>query len=193
MSIDRRTFIGIGLAAVAAEAIPAFAAPPDPYDALVSGQYAGEIRIRLQGGGLYLGQDFKLSGTPATWRLRLGHYPGEYNGHGVDLHGYWIYKQNANQCWQAVNGGGGALQYWNADGKAKGSPEDYELFTFRQHDHNSRTIKIFNTSFDPRFTWNTGHVPEPEQERCYVGLTGDTFRCDRTLAQSEIFVIEFIP
>jgi hypothetical protein len=47
MSIDRRTFIGSGLAAVAAEAIPAFAAPRDPYGALVSGQYAGENQDSL--------------------------------------------------------------------------------------------------------------------------------------------------
>ena len=85
------------------------------------------------------------------------------------------------------------MQFWNSDGKAKKSPEDYELFTFGQHDHNSQTVKILNTSFDPRFTWNTGHVPEPEQERCYVGPAGDTLRCDRTLTQGAVFGIEFVP
>jgi hypothetical protein len=159
----------------------------DPYDVLLSGQYADRIRFIRQVGGQFLGADFRLTATPTDWLLRLGRYVGNYFGHPVDLHGYWVYRPDANKCWQAVNRGDGALQYWNDDGRASGPPEDWELFTFTAVNRADRTVKINNTSA-PTFRLFGGGGPE----RFFVNLVGDVFSCNDTSAHAAVFVVEFL-
>ena len=99
------------------------------YDDLIAGQYLGAIKYIQTLGGLYFGIDFKTSQNPTPWNLRQGRYQGRLHGAKLDLHGYWIFRTDAEMCWQAVNGGGDGLVYWNQDGKANPAvPENWELF-----------------------------------------------------------------
>lgn len=193
MLITRRAFItGTSVSTLAMLANRARGQQPDPYQTLLMGQYANDLQLLQQEGGLYMGDNFQLSSTPMTWTLRLGRYPGRYNDHNVDLHGYWIYKKNVNQCWQAVNYGGGPLAFWNADGRARGNPEDWELFTFEKVDQNSdaqHTVRISNSAYTTHMTWMTGHVPNTSP--CYVNLVGNTFQCSDIQQNGAVFIVAF--
>src|SRR5262245_19646287 len=163
----------------------------DPFDSLIQGQYANRLRFVRQAGGQYLGDRFKLSATPTEWLLKLGRYAGRYRGQAVDLRAYWIFKPNANVCWQAINRGGGALQYWNQDGRAVGNPEDWELFTFDVVNKGQKTVKIYNASFAAYAkaigTWQKDQT----KVRCYVDLVGDTFSCKGNVSEAAVFSVEF--
>jgi hypothetical protein len=163
---------------------------PNPYDTLIQGQYTGNLKLKEQNVKKYFGPNFNLTDTPTTWSLQLGRYAGRYHDHAVDLHGYWIFKQGVNQCWQAVERGGGPLQFWNADGHAAGAPEDWELFTIYEVSKPNGTVSIYNTSYMPYITDTTGHVPNNPQ--CYVGLTGAAFDCSETSANAAVFHVEFV-
>jgi hypothetical protein len=188
MTLSRRSFIGGATLSVAAT--NGFA--QDPYDTLIAGQYANDVQFISQIGGQYLGDNFQLSTTPTPWTLRLGRYPGRINGTRVDWHGYWIYKKGVNQCWQAVNHGGGALVFWNQDGRARGNPEDWELFMFEKVDKNARTLKIYNSAYVPYRTIIEGHVPNPSDCRNYVNLVGTQFSCNDNSQHAAIFTVKFL-
>jgi hypothetical protein len=164
----------------------------DPFESLINNQYANRVRFLRQAGGQYFGADFRLAPTPTEWLLKLGRYPGRYQGTAVDLHGYWIFRTDANQCWQAVNRGGGPLKYWNADGRAAGNPEDWELFSFSAVDRSERTVKIFNTSW-ATYRRAVGSLPDRRRDwRNHIGLTGETFSCNESEQNAAIFVVEFV-
>jgi hypothetical protein len=146
------------------------------FDYLIAGQYAGVAKFMEQVGGSYFGPNFTLTQTPMNWLLKLGRY-SENVGHGpIDLHGYWIFRTDVNKCWQAVNGGGGALQYWNEDGQAQGNPENWELFNFYAVDPNQNTVKIASGS------------GEGGQ---FINLVGDTFSCSENGDNAAIFRVQF--
>ena len=160
------------------------------YDDLIAGQYANDLKLIAQVRGLYFSQDFRLSNTPTTWRLRLGGYPGKYDGHPVDIHGYWIYLPGTNKCWQAINRGGGPLQYWNEDGKAAGNPEDWEIFQFEAVDKHAGTVKISNPSY-VILRAVTGQHPNTMTTPNYINLVGDQFSCNDSSPNAAIFRVEF--
>jgi hypothetical protein len=116
---------------------------PDPAKVaqLVSGTYFQAIRLGY-GADVYLNNQFGLSTKPAantfpsiTWVLRQGSYG--------PLRAYWIFRSDANQCWQAV-GANGPLAMWNADGLAQGPPEDWELFLFEIADSEGTQVRAKN-------------------------------------------------
>ena len=146
-SIRRRDFLGRTMAVAGAAAISGAALAQDPYDLLIGGQYANSVTFIAQAAGQYFGDNFTLSPSqPVRWQLRLGRYSGRYQGHAVDLHGYWIFHPDGRRCWQAVKRGNGPLAFWNQDRKAGGGPEDWELFSFAAVSKNDKTVKIYNTS-----------------------------------------------
>jgi hypothetical protein len=152
------------------------AAAPDLYDTLIAGQYANSLRLR-QVAGKYLDHDFKLSDARALWVLNLGFYKGRWQDRPVDFKGYWIFNPDGRRCWQAANGRGPKIAYWNQDGRAAGNPEDWELFTFQAVDKNNQTVRIHTT--------NGGN---------YVRLVRDTFSLQtQKPAEAAIFVVEFDP
>ena len=71
--------------------------------------------------GQYFGRDFRIVGTPQWWKPVHGTYNAQQ--------GYWIFRPDVNMCWQAENSNG-PFSYWNLDGRAAGSPQDWELFVF---------------------------------------------------------------
>jgi hypothetical protein len=145
------------------------------FDDLIAGQYAGVLRLIEQVGGSYFGRNFNLSQTPTEWQLQLGRYQGNL-GHGpIDLHGYWIFRTDAHMCWQAVNGGGGGLQYWNQDGLAQGNPENWELFNF--------------------FPWQGNRVKiqcSSGMGGYFINLVGNTFFCNDNEANGAAFNVQFL-
>jgi hypothetical protein len=90
---------------------------------------------------VYLGTDFTGSTTPVAWWI----VPGKYNG----AFGSWIFRGDRNCTWPGPFGApptqppagaacralqatsGGPFAYWNVDGRATGTPEDFELFEFK--------------------------------------------------------------
>lgn len=103
---------------------------------LVNGTYFQALRLGF-GGGEYLDYSFHLSNLAAnaTWVLTQG----KYN----QLTGYWIFRPDVKMCWQAVNANG-PLDYWNQDGRAKGNPEDWELFVFELVDAAAGVVRVKN-------------------------------------------------
>lgn len=100
---------------------------PQKINDLVAGKYYGAFRLSYHAGE-YLDRWFGLSPhvpglslVTSTWVT----VPGQYN----DLRGYWIFLANFKLCWKAEHANG-PLTMWNEDGKAKGNPEDWELFVF---------------------------------------------------------------
>jgi hypothetical protein len=170
--LNRRAFMG-GTIGVGVSIATCVRAQPDPYDTLIGGQYANTIKFVEQAGGQYFGPNFQLSPTPSEWRLAVGRYIGRVGGAPVDWHGYWIFKPHANQCWQAVNGGGSRLAFWNQDGRAAGQPEDFELFNFIAVNKAERTVKI--QGIHGRF----------------IGLVGNTFNCSENGPHAAIFTVQF--
>jgi hypothetical protein len=180
---SRREFI----AAASAGVIVAAASPSavlaqrqlDQYDVLIQGQFANRLRLLQQVGGQFLQVDFTLGGTGTDWRLQLGRYRGRVNDRPVNVTGYWIYHpdSNVNKCWQAgLDNGQRPLRYWNNDGRAAGSPEDWELFTFEAVNRQDMTVKIRNSRFP----------------LVYVSLVGTRFDCNgRGARQAAIFKVEF--
>lgn len=146
----------------------------DRYDTLIEHQYANRIRLLRQAGGQYLGANFMLSAGPTDWMLRLGRYQGATGGHTYVLHGYWIFRPDANMCWQARNASG-PLDYWNKDGKAVGNPEDWELFRVDAVSKADQTVKIYNA-----------------KSKSYIGLVNQTFACDEAKANAAVFQVEFV-
>lgn len=160
------------------------------YDDLIAGQFSNDLSLIEHVGGLYFGAGFDLSSMSTPWRLRLGRYQGKYSGHPVDIHGYWIYLAGAGKCWQAVERGGGALRYWNEDGKATGNPEDWELFSFEAVDREAGTVKISNASYVVLRTV-LGMHPDPNSTPNYVSLTGNSFSCNDSRPNAAIFRVVF--
>lgn len=110
-------------------------------DELVNLHYFGAYKLGY-GAGQYLNHSFGLSSKPQdpsgqsfVWVNR----PGTYNA----LRGYWIFMPNARQCWQAINTNG-PLTMWNKDGKAKGDPEDWELFVYEFADNEHSAVFVKN-------------------------------------------------
>lgn len=157
------------------------------YRDLINGQYANNVLFVQQVGGLFFGNNFRLSESPTTWRLRLGRYKGRYSGKNVDIHGYWIFRSDAKMCWQAVNYGDGALQYWNEDGRATGSPQDWELFSFREVDEDTSTVKIYNAAYKARRSADDLHYADHN----FINLVGDTFSCNDKEEHAAIFTVKF--
>ena len=160
----------------------------DPYDTLISGQYANNIKLLQQIGGNYIGENFDLTSSPTVWKLELGRYRGKLYGRVVDIHGYWIFNRSSRKCWQAVNRGNGPLVYWNEDGKATGNPEDWEIFQFKPVSKLDRTVKIFN----PAFYEVSDILGTPiSARRGFIGLTGNRFACDADFAGAAVFTVDF--
>jgi len=163
----------------------------DPFDVLIDGQYANDVQFVRQEGGLFLGPNFDLAAAPTPWTLRLGRYDGKYHNTPVNLRAYWIYKKSVNMCWQAENRGGGSLKFWNQDGHAAGSPEDFELFSFYAVDRRKRTLKIFNPSYH-RYLEALNGAYNGTNDPCYVNLVGNTFMCNDSFANAAIFTARFV-
>jgi hypothetical protein len=192
MKISRREFIA-GTAALSVSGIgSSLQAQPDPYDVLIAGQYANDVQFIQQEAGKYLGVDYKLAESPSTWTLQMGRYPGKYNGHPVDLHGYWIFRKGLRRCIQAVNYGAGPLDTWNKDSRASGNPEDWELFTFEKVSKQDRTVKIYNTAYVAHREFSTGEHFASDW-RYYINLVGNSFSCNDTGNHAAIFIVKFGP
>lgn len=147
-------------------------ADPVKIERLVAGQYFGAYRLGY-GAGQYLNNTFGLSSISQdtslqsfTWINEAGSYPS-YN-----LHGYWIFRTNIHQCWQAVNANG-PLVLWNKDGKAKGNPEDWELFVYEFADSEHSSVFVKNI-------WGR-----------YVRYASPHFVCDSNQANAAAFYPEF--
>src|SRR5690349_16886231 len=128
------------------------------YDALIAGEYSGDVQFIESKSGAYFGDALTRSSTPTLWTLRAARFTENYGGEQVALSGYWIYKYGANMCWQAKNRGGWDLVYWNQDGQAAGTPKDRELFSFEGVSSADQTVKIYNASYDPFLIAVTGRV-----------------------------------
>ena len=193
MKMHRRDFVvALGAAATAARAPKSLSATPDnPYDILIRGQYANDIQLVHQQTGKYFGVDFRPTDMPTTWALRLGRYVGRYNGKDVDLHGYWIFRKDANQCWQAVNYGNNRLDYWNKDGRRVGNPEDWELFSFEEVSRENRTVKIYATAYVSLRSSYPGQRPNPDGWSFYINIAREKFRCSAKKANAAVFTVRF--
>jgi len=67
-------------------------------------------------------------GGKYEWHMR----PNTYKRDWVNGSAVWIFESGdgVRRAWQAPGGALGTLAIWNADGKAKGDPEDWEAFHF---------------------------------------------------------------
>ena len=81
--------------------------------------------IRLAIGVGFMGEDFSVVGDVKDAVILA---PG-FHQYGA-LRGHCIWKAGTQQCWQVNPKHPGEITYWNADGKAEGHPQDWELFTF---------------------------------------------------------------
>jgi hypothetical protein len=139
---------------------------PDPrVQQITSGTFAGNVHLR-QGDGRFFSSTFDQTNNKglSVWSLQ----PGKHN----NLTGYWICKTIERKCWQAVNTNG-PLQYWNEDGRARGTPEDWELFVFEMVDPASNTVRVKNV------------------HGRYVRYDGSRFVCDTDQSNAAIFTLEF--
>jgi hypothetical protein len=53
---------------------------PDDYDALIAGEYSGDVQFIESKSGAYFGDALTRSSTPATWTLRLARFTENYRG-----------------------------------------------------------------------------------------------------------------
>jgi hypothetical protein len=174
VQLTRRSFLTVTGLTATSLGLPRLAKAQDPYETLIAGQFANRIRLLQQVGGQFLQRDFTLGSTPTDWMLQLGQYRGKINDKAVDWSGYWIFHPTARRCWQAA---AGDLRYWNADGRAVGNPEDWELFTFHRVNTADRTVRIKNTP-------TSGG---------WVSLVGSRFKCNGSgPAQAAVFVVQFL-
>lgn len=137
---------------------------------LVEGKYFGAFRLGYHAGE-YLNDRFQLNFSTQdatkqsfTWVTKQGRYN--------QLTGYWIYRPNINQCWQAVKCDG-PLVFWNADGHAKGNPEDWELFVIEYANDTHTEVCVRNIY---------GR---------YVRYAAPYFVCDANRSDAAAFVPEF--
>jgi hypothetical protein len=123
-------------------------------DSLANMQYAGNIRLKLNGEFIYAyhpqqgnigAHDWHFRLSPRSgvtentvvndgctvFQLEMGHYAG-----GVT--GYWI--RYSGMAWQANPGAG--LTFWNNDRQARGAPEDNEMFYFEVIDVARSLVRI---------------------------------------------------
>ena len=100
--------------------------------------------------GSYMNGSFGLSpGTPTGGVGQLWVFtPGTFSPNPTTtLRGYYIWRQGAPQCWQAVNTKG-PLAYWNPTGKpTTATPQDWELFRVEQVDATLKTVR-FRSVYD---------------------------------------------
>ena len=142
---------------------------PQQVQQLVSGNYFGALRLQY-GVHAYFNYQFGLTNTSRppfpTWVTQRGTYGR--------LTGYWIFRSDARQCWQAVNTNG-PLDMWNKDGHAKGNPEDWELFVFELVDLANSYVRVRNIY------------------GAYVRFDGPSnrFRCDGNQANAANLIVEF--
>jgi hypothetical protein len=92
--------------------------------------------ITLAIGVAFVGEAFSLVDAPAAVLLAP-----RVHQFGT-LRGFCIWKAGANQCWQVNPKRPGDITYWNADGKALGPPQDWELFDFCQIGTRDDQVKI---------------------------------------------------
>jgi len=140
------------------------AAAGDPrLSQLVQGTYFRAARL-TDGAGQYLDYNLRFSSTPTSWSLQQGIY-NQYPG-------YWIFRTDVNQCWQAQNTNG-PLVYWNKDGLAHWPPQDWELFRFEFADTGQYVVakNIYGTN--------------------YLRQQGINFGCDGTYGNAVRFGVEF--
>ena len=137
---------------------------PAKLNQLVNGQYFNAIRLGY-GVGTYLTHSFYA--LPDQGNSIWVPQKGQYNA----LTGYWIFRNDCHQCWQAVNCNG-PLALWNSDGHAQGNPEDWELFIFELVDANTGSVRVRNIY---------GR---------YVRY-GSPFVCDADANNSATFTVEF--
>jgi len=161
----RRVIGGVGAALLTGNFSEAASAD---YNALISGQYANNL-ILQQVGGLYFQKDLTLGPSQYPWRLTLGQYNWMNDGHLTIFTGYWVFRTDAHQCWQAANDGGGGLDFWNQDGKAMGPPQDWELFNFEAANAAQGTVRI------------------KHKNNSYIGLFGNNFTCSAGLSNAAVF------
>ncbi|MBS4168351.1 hypothetical protein [Parachlamydia sp. AcF125] len=147
---------------------------PDPVKVtqLVNNAYFGALRLGYYS-GRYLDHNFGLSSVhddstkqSFTWITQRGSYE--------QLLGYWIFRANTYQCWQAVRANG-PLILWNPESHAKSNPEDWELFVFEYA--NPAGTEVFIRNIHGR----------------YVRYASPVFVCDADRANAASFVPEFIP
>ena len=132
---------------------------------LLNINYGGLIRLRYASGeGQYLSTAFGLTPDLTTWQMQIG----KHN----ELKGYWIFRMDVRQAWQAENANG-PLRYWNADGLARGNPEDYELFLFEIADSAAGTVLLQNV------------------RGRYVRYRAPSFVCDAERGDAAAFTVEF--
>jgi hypothetical protein len=85
--------------------------------------------------------------------------------------GYWIFLPDQHMCWQALNTND-RIRYWNADRMAKGSPEDWELFLFKDAGTDKGVVKIMNIYGS------------------YVRYFGGELSADGTIDSADVFIVE---
>lgn len=139
-------------------------------ESLVNGTYFGAFRLGYHAGE-YLNNHFTLSNAQQDWSRQSFTWvtkQGTYNA----MSGYWVFRCDANQCWQAVNTSG-PLALWNTDGRARGNPEDWELFVFEFA--NPEHTQVFVKNVYGR----------------YVRYQGPSFVCDADRAHAASFIPEF--
>jgi hypothetical protein len=154
------------------------------YDALINGQYDNKILSLQQVAGQYVninGSNLMLNTTMRImqWRLVVGTWNSRAPNINRQIFGYWIYSSGTNMCWKLdhdYRSGSGlytdGLTLWNADGKALGTPQDYELFNFVAKDQTSLTVNIKHAF------------------GVYVGLNNETLTCNAALPAD--FVVNFL-
>ncbi|HUJ39797.1 MAG TPA: hypothetical protein VLW54_04565 [Candidatus Acidoferrales bacterium] len=99
------------------------------FQTLQSQTFQGAVRLKY--GNQYVGPDFALSNSPQIWTLWRGYW-GPFKG-------YWVCIERA-KCWQAHD----SLQFWNADGRARWPPQDWELFVIEVADQAAHTVRFRN-------------------------------------------------
>lgn len=134
--------------------------------ALVQGNLPNGKAIRLNAGAnQYLDYTLSLSAAGSAWSVQQGRYN--------QFSGYWIFREDLDQCWQAQNTNG-PLVYWNADGIAQWPPEDWELFVFQFAPGSQSSVvakNIYGTN--------------------YMRISGTKFSCDGTLVNAMVWNVEF--
>ena len=118
----------------------------------------------------YVDYSFKNSAPTQTNKWAWNLHDGRYN----QLKGYWIFRTDANQAWQCRDTNG-PLALWNADGRATGNPEDWELFLVEAVDKAQGSIRLKNVY--GRYVRRDGAT--------------NTFRCDGSKDAAQVFFVEF--
>jgi hypothetical protein len=164
---------------------------PNDFDALIVGQFDGDVQFIDSKSRLIIDETLKLSNTSTIWTLRAGGctYSSEQFEPRLDLRGYWIYKPGTNMCWQWRKCGG-EIGYWNENGDAGGPPHARELFAFEPVSRADKAVRIYRAWFVPFMTAMANGRPLG-QPLHYVSADECGISCDELAGST--FVVRFGP